>query len=618
MNMPCPRVVPCLPEGPGTNYSSEAPDLLDYPKVTNWQEDPPVDASWTADSCVGVCTSVVSQEDADLCAQRAALECVRTSEGQPPPIGNAPQTCTVACPEGGFFSATVAGGLFTAATQALADAQAASYACRLANEKRFCLEPLPQCLCFGVSTCLVLGVSGNAEGALTFAVIAGLLPLGMALVSNSDCGGGSPKQAARVAGVPSVPGAFLCTIAATDASGNRAVRDYEFSVLEITTAALPDFEVGVPYSFQMGVAGGSGSYAWKVAAGALPPGLTMTVGGLISGTPTGGSSGTLTFDVIDLACQEADQSFFPPHVAMTTRSTTQVATVIGYAEMPGFVSTPPKRYKKLSWVGYSEQTAFTWAAGAQAAHARYDYSGASEIDVNGNQLSRYSKLFSQWCPDNTEWPRNIAVPNLGPPILKGYCWNGDPNSCGECSDPPEAAGNAASDSITDASDFLRGAVATTVDSVVFAVDRSGDEAVALLEGPVNFPQATVNGITGSWVIVKASHQYSGLLEDEYTDADALSVAPSYVSGGNTAENSPRTTGFVSRFTAVQFTLLCSNLLAGKSYQAAVVFYNTVTGARTVRTYAFTATDVTETIIDSVPAPPVGQPVQVRAPSIIFA
>jgi hypothetical protein len=54
--------------------------------------------------------------------------------------------------------------------------------------------------------------------------------------------------------------------------------------LTVTTAALPQATVGQPYSFVMSASGGSGSYAW--AATGLPPGLTISPSGLISGTPT--------------------------------------------------------------------------------------------------------------------------------------------------------------------------------------------------------------------------------------------------------------------------------------------------------------------------------------------
>jgi hypothetical protein len=59
------------------------------------------------------------------------------------------------------------------------------------------------------------------------------------------------------------------------------------SAIEIEEATLPDAIVGTPYSFQIkGNEGCPASYHFKISSGALPPGLTLTDKGLITGTPT--------------------------------------------------------------------------------------------------------------------------------------------------------------------------------------------------------------------------------------------------------------------------------------------------------------------------------------------
>jgi len=55
----------------------------------------------------------------------------------------------------------------------------------------------------------------------------------------------------------------------------------------ITTPSLPAGQVGVPYSAQLTVTGGSPGYTWALTGGQLPAGLSLdTAAGLISGTPT--------------------------------------------------------------------------------------------------------------------------------------------------------------------------------------------------------------------------------------------------------------------------------------------------------------------------------------------
>ena len=76
----------------------------------------------------------------------------------------------------------------------------------------------------------------------------------------------------------------------------------------IGTDSLPDGTVGQAYSQQLalllGVGRPMGALTWKLAGGALPPGLTLSAGGLISGTPT--TAGTFTFTVMVSNDYESD------------------------------------------------------------------------------------------------------------------------------------------------------------------------------------------------------------------------------------------------------------------------------------------------------------------------
>jgi hypothetical protein len=86
----------------------------------------------------------------------------------------------------------------------------------------------------------------------------------------------------------------------TDALGNYTLKPLSITVLEITTASLPNFQNGVAYTKQMDVVGGSGNYVWEIVGGTLPDGLTMDSAGLISGTPTADAvASDLVFNVTD-------------------------------------------------------------------------------------------------------------------------------------------------------------------------------------------------------------------------------------------------------------------------------------------------------------------------------
>ena len=80
----------------------------------------------------------------------------------------------------------------------------------------------------------------------------------------------------------------------------------------ISTASLPDGAVGVPYSRQMQ---GEKIESWTVPQGMLPPGLELTRGGLLSGTPTAG--GTFTFFVTAANAAAASAGATGPSVTIT-------------------------------------------------------------------------------------------------------------------------------------------------------------------------------------------------------------------------------------------------------------------------------------------------------------
>jgi hypothetical protein len=70
--------------------------------------------------------------------------------------------------------------------------------------------------------------------------------------------------------------------------------------LVIDPAALPAAVINVPYSVTVRAAGGVPPYTWALASGTLPAGLTISTGGVISGTPTTLGSTTFKIQVTDV------------------------------------------------------------------------------------------------------------------------------------------------------------------------------------------------------------------------------------------------------------------------------------------------------------------------------
>ncbi|MGB9420278.1 MAG: hypothetical protein WBR14_05160 [Candidatus Acidiferrum sp.] len=79
------------------------------------------------------------------------------------------------------------------------------------------------------------------------------------------------------------------------------------SSLSITTASLPNGNVGTAYSVTLTATGGKSPYSWSLTSGgALPPGLSISSAGVISGTPTtAGAYGPYVFTVTDATATTA-------------------------------------------------------------------------------------------------------------------------------------------------------------------------------------------------------------------------------------------------------------------------------------------------------------------------
>ncbi len=112
-------------------------------------------------------------------------------------------------------------------------------------------------------------------------VSAGALPDGLVLGFNTGL----------IVGQPTAIGTFSFTVRVTDGSQpvQQATKDYTIDVAEplvITTDALPDATVGLPYRVQFNKTGGTDPVTWSEGIAALPTGLTLDPDtGLITGTP---------------------------------------------------------------------------------------------------------------------------------------------------------------------------------------------------------------------------------------------------------------------------------------------------------------------------------------------
>ena len=102
------------------------------------------------------------------------------------------------------------------------------------------------------------------------------------------------ETSGAVGGNPNATGVFTIYAIASNSVG-KVTNSYLMTVqatpvappVFVTTNPLPEGVMGAPYSLQFNVANNPTAITWYDAGSGLPPGLSLTTNGLLSGTPTG-------------------------------------------------------------------------------------------------------------------------------------------------------------------------------------------------------------------------------------------------------------------------------------------------------------------------------------------
>ena len=124
-------------------------------------------------------------------------------------------------------------------------------------------------------------------GPVTLSFTGGSLPEGMYLQNLSPL---------RIAGVPVAAGTSNFSISVVDADSRAVTIPYSIIVRSpprITSGGLTTATRTVAYNHVLTGEGGLTPYSWSLVSGALPPGIGVSAGGVLSGTPT--TNGTFTF-----------------------------------------------------------------------------------------------------------------------------------------------------------------------------------------------------------------------------------------------------------------------------------------------------------------------------------
>ena len=185
--------------------------------------------------------------------------------------------------------------------------------------------------------------------------------------------------------------------------------------------APPAGQVGVAYSNQLAVTGGTSPFAWSVSTGTLPAGLTLSTSGLLSGTPTTAGSSTFTVRVVDANNQSTTQSVTlvvtgKPAVPAAPTATPGITSATVAWVTPLNNGSPLTGYVVTPYLGGTAQAAVTYDAAATirtltglTAGGSYTFTVAA---VNANGTSAASPASAAVVPYSA--PSAPTVPAVTP------------------------------------------------------------------------------------------------------------------------------------------------------------------------------------------------------------
>jgi hypothetical protein len=151
----------------------------------------------------------------------------------------------------------------------------------------------------GIAYATTLEATGGT-GPYAWSLVAGSLPVGVTLSASGT-----------ISGTPASAGSFPITVGVSDAASptpRSTTRAFTLAVGQIPTivgAVFPDGTTDAAYEVDLSATDGVAPYAWSLASGALPTGLSLDAAtGVISGTPT--STGSRSFVIRVTGADGAD------------------------------------------------------------------------------------------------------------------------------------------------------------------------------------------------------------------------------------------------------------------------------------------------------------------------
>jgi large repetitive protein len=170
----------------------------------------------------------------------------------------------------------------------------------------------------------------NFNYSQTIAVSGGIGPFTWSKQAGNFPSGLSINAAGTINGKPTAAGTSSATVKVIDSLGGVATKVLSITIAPApvvsTTSPLPNGEVNLPYSGSLLVTGGVAPYTWTIQSGTLPPGLNISAGGIMSGSPTALGTSNFTLKVTDSFGGTATRVFTLTIIAMPAISTNSPLT----------------------------------------------------------------------------------------------------------------------------------------------------------------------------------------------------------------------------------------------------------------------------------------------------
>jgi len=198
-----------------------------------------------------------------------------------------------------------------------------------------------------ITTASVPGGTVGTSYSATLSATGGVAPYTWSLTSGSTLPAGLSLSAGGIlSGTLTATGSSVFTVQLQDSESPAVTETATYTMnvvsatsttapLAITTASVPGGTVGTSYSATLSATGGVAPYTWSLTSGStLPAGLSLSAGGVLSGTPAVAGSTSFTVQVQDSEspASTATATFTVVVAAASTSTTTPP---------PSGVTTPP-------------------------------------------------------------------------------------------------------------------------------------------------------------------------------------------------------------------------------------------------------------------------------------